>query len=132
MSTAAEGESAQIMEALTRREPLFHRPEFGTTRADFAAMITEDFWEIGASGQCYSRAYVLDVLERRHRQPHEDHWSTTDFRCRQIAPALFLLTYTLQQGARLTRRSTLWQHTASGWKALFHQGTEVQDTATHH
>lgn len=126
VTSDANAELAGIVDALARREPLFHRPEFGTTRADFDAMLTEGFWEIGASGQRYSRAYVLDVLEQRHQQPHEDQWSTADFHCQQIAPEIFLLTYTLQQGARVTRRSTLWQHTAGGWKALSHQGTEVQ------
>lgn len=118
---------ARIIDALARREPLFHRPEFGTSRDDFDAMIAESFWEIGASGQRYSRAYVLDVLEQRHQQPHEGRWSTADFHCQQIARETFLLIYTLQQGARVTRRSTLWQHTADDWKALFHQGNEVQN-----
>ena len=38
-----------ILEELKRREPIFHRPEFGTTRADFQDMMHTDFWEIGAS-----------------------------------------------------------------------------------
>lgn len=125
MTSDANIQLAGIGDALACREPLFHRPEFGTTRDDFAAMIAEGFWEIGASGQRYRRAYVLDVLEQRHQQPHDDPWSITDFHCQQIAPETFLVTYTLQQGARTTRRSTLWQDTADGWKALFHQGTEV-------
>ncbi|MES1153696.1 MAG: DUF4440 domain-containing protein, partial [Rhodanobacter sp.] len=52
-----------VLEALRRREPIFHRPEFGSTRADFERMAAADFWEIGASGRRYSRAHVLDVLE---------------------------------------------------------------------
>lgn len=127
VTSDANTQLAGIVDALARREPLFHRPEFGTTRDDFDAMIAEGFWEIGASGQRYSRVYVLDVLEQRHQQPHEDPWSTADFHCQQIAPEIFLVTYTLQQSARVTRRSTLWHDTADGWKALFHQGTEVQN-----
>ena len=44
-----------ILEELVRREPIFHHPEFGTTRADFANMTVPDFWEVGASGSRYSR-----------------------------------------------------------------------------
>ena len=55
-----------VLEELIKREPIFHRPEFGTTRADFENMTSPDFWEIGASGRRYSRAFVLDELERRH------------------------------------------------------------------
>ena len=35
-------------DALRAREPLFHRPELGTSRADFERMIVDSFWEIGA------------------------------------------------------------------------------------
>jgi hypothetical protein len=53
---------ADIFTQLMRREPIFHRPEFGTTRADFQHMTTDDYWEVGASGRRYSRNYVLDIL----------------------------------------------------------------------
>jgi hypothetical protein len=116
-----------ILEQLRDREPIFHRPELGTTRADFEAMTEPDFWEVGASGRRYSRQYVLDVLEERYRQPVEDDWQTSDFHCREIAADNYLLTYTLQQGARTTRRATLWRHTAQGWKIVYHQGTLVTE-----
>jgi hypothetical protein len=48
-----------ILEELQAREPIFHRPELGTTPSDFTAQMAEDFWEIGASGRRYSRAFVL-------------------------------------------------------------------------
>jgi hypothetical protein len=117
------------LDELIRREPIFHRPEFGTTRSDFESMIHVDFWEIGASGRRYSRDYVLSELENRHRHSGVDLWETTDFHCRKLAPNLYLLTYTLLQDlVRKTRRSTIWQHTETGWKILFHQGTVIQDS----
>jgi hypothetical protein len=116
------------LEELKRREPIFHRPEFGTTRAEFESMMHPDFWEIGASGRRYSREYVLAILEKRHLHPHEDVWETGDFHCQQLAPNIYFLTYTLiQNKIRKTRRSTLWQRTEVGWKIIFHQGTIVQD-----
>jgi hypothetical protein len=118
----------RVLEELKAREPIFHRPEFGVTRADFDGMMASDFWEIGASGRCYSREYVLAELERRHQHPHEDVWETSDFHCRRLGPEVYLLTYTLiQNKMRKTRRSTMWQRTEVGWKILFHQGTIVQD-----
>jgi hypothetical protein len=115
-----------ILDELTRREPIFHRPELGTSREDFERMTAEDFWEVGASGNRYSRSYVLDVLQRRHAVAHDDVWKTSDFDLRQLGPNTFLLTYTLLQNhERLTRRSTIWQLTPAGWKILFHQGTIV-------
>jgi hypothetical protein len=119
---------ADVLEELKSREPIFHRPELGTTRADFEGMTAEDFWEVGASGRRYSRAYVLDELERRYAGEHADVWETKDFHCRRLAEDLYLVTYTLRQGERVTRRSTIWQRTKAGWKIVFHQGTVVQDS----
>ena len=119
-------ELAHVLEELSRREPIFHRAEFGTARADFERMTAEDFWEIGASGRRYSREFVLDELEKRYASPHEDVWETSDFRCQQLAKDLYLLTYTLlQDKTRLTRRSTIWRKTGGDWKIVFHQGTIV-------
>lgn len=116
-----------VLDELKQREPIFHRPEFGSTREHFAAMTDVDFWEIGASGQRYSRDYVLDVLEERLKRPVEDDWETSDFHCRRIAADNYLLTYTLKQGGRVTRRATLWRRAVEGWKIVYHQGTVVVD-----
>lgn len=120
-----------VLEELRRREPIFHRPELGTSRADFEAMMAPEFWETGASGRRYSRELVLQVLEKRHQPGREaaDVWETSDFRCQQLAGDLYLLTYTLRQPARLTRRATLWRRTDDGWKIVYHQGTEVSRPA---
>ena len=116
-----------ILDALKQREPIFHRPEFGITRQDFEAMTETDYWEVGASGRRYSRDYVLGVLEERFKHPLEEHWETSDFHCREIAVDNYLLTYTLKQGERITRRATLWRRTAQAWKIVYHQGTVVAD-----
>ena len=121
-------ELQDVLAELSAREPIFHRPEFGTSRADFERMTVEDFWETGASGRRYSREFVLDELERRFSVPHDDVWETRDFNCRKLAEGVYLLTYTLlQDQQRLTRRATIWQRTADGWKIVYHQGTIVQD-----
>lgn len=116
-----------VLDELQQREPIFHRPELGTTRADIEGMLVSDFWEVGASGRRYSRDYVLAELEKRYAAGHEDKWETTDFHCRRLAEEVYLLTYTLLQGERKTRRATIWQRTPTGWKIVFHQGTIVQE-----
>jgi hypothetical protein len=115
-----------VLEELRRREPIFHHPEFGTTRRDYEGMTHPEFWEVGASGRRYSREFVLDTLKSRLPDPGEDKWVTSDFQCREIAADNYLITYTLAQGARVTRRATLWRRTAIGWQALYHQGTLVE------
>ena len=119
-----------VLAALVAREPLFHRPELGTSRADFERMIVDDFWETGASGRRYDRAFVLDELDRRHADgAYPDDWRCEEFRCRALGADTYLLTYTLHQGPRVTRRMTLWQRGTDGWRAVYHQGTTVQEHA---
>jgi hypothetical protein len=118
--------NCNVLNELVKREPIFHRPEFGTTRQDFEDMTVEEFWEVGASGRRYSRKYVMDTLEQRHSQPHEDIWDTQDFHCLEIAPDNYLITYTLIQGARVTRRATIWRRCCTEWKIVYHQGTIVE------
>jgi hypothetical protein len=119
-------EHLAVLHELMQREPIFHRPELGTTRLDFERMTDPSFWEVGASGHRYSRASILDILEKRYNNLTEDLWETKDFYCFEIAADNFLLTYTLVQGERVTRRSTIWRRAVSGWTILYHQGTVVE------
>ena len=118
-----------VLEELKSREPIFHRPEWGITRSDFENMTDPSFWEVGASGRRYSREFILDTLDDRVLKGYEDVWENQCFHCLEIAPENYLVTYTLLQGARVTRRATLWRRTKSGWKILYHQGTVVDPAA---
>ena len=114
-------ELAAVLAELVAREPIFHRPEFGTTRADFDRMMASDFWEIGASGKMYDRAFVLDLLEKRHKTPQEENLQAFDFQIRELAPGAYLLHYSLLQ----EQRKTVWERSPQGSKVVFHQGTLV-------
>jgi hypothetical protein len=117
-----------ILTELQRREPIFHRRELGATRADFEAITASDFWEVGASGEVYSRERVWASLQRRYADPDYwkgDSWETSDFLCRQLTPNAYLLTYTLRQQERVTRRLTVWKRSGDAWEIVYHQGTVV-------
>ncbi len=116
-----------VLTELVQRELIFHRPPRGTTRADLERMTEATFREVGASGRRYSRECVLEVLEKRAAKRVEDTWQTRDFHLLEIAADNYLLTYTLIQSVRVTRRSTIWRRTAQGWKIVYHQGTVVED-----
>src|SRR5262249_1479190 len=118
-------ELLSMRQELLQREPLFHRAEFGTTREDFEKMTAAEFWEVGASGRRYARQSVLDILEKRYQKPTNAVWEIQDFHCAQIAADNFLVTYTLIQGKRVTRRATIWRRGSDGWKIVYHQGTLV-------
>ncbi|MBS0557788.1 MAG: DUF4440 domain-containing protein [Proteobacteria bacterium] len=121
--TASTLTIAQASRMIAAREPIFHHPELGTSRAAFEAMVDQDFWEVGASGAKYSKAFVLDTLQARHAEPVVETFTVSDFACRELAPNLYLATYQLDQAGRLSRRSTIWRFAGSAWKIVYHQGT---------
>lgn len=114
-----------------RREPIFHRPAFGTTREAFESMTADDFWETGASGRRYSRNFVIDTVVKRYAEGAAESWQAWDFYCQMIAANHYLLTYTLHQGPRVTRRATLWREEDGRWVAVYHQGTIVEEFDDH-
>lgn len=114
-----------VTEALAAREPVFHRREFGTSRAAFEAMTAPEFWEIGASGKRYDRATVLDILEARHRQPVEESLTLTNFECQKLANDVYLASYQLDQAGRISQRSSIWRYSKGQWQIVFHQGTLI-------
>ncbi len=115
-----------ILSELERLEPLFHAAATEATPELFESLVAPEFWEIGASGRRYSREFSLSVLRDRPRTPAPADWQTSDYHVSALGGETFLLTYLLAQPGRLTRRATVWRRTASGWNAVFHQGTVVQ------
>jgi hypothetical protein len=118
-------EQAEILKELMAREPIFHRRQFGTDRNALERMTDENFWEIGASGRCYTRDYAIENLLERYRLPEPHDWPCRDFTIMPLAEALFLVSYILEEPDRTTRRSTIWRRSGFEWKIVFHQGTPI-------
>lgn len=115
-----------VLEELRRREPIFHTQEFGMTGAERERVVAPWYWEVGASGRRYSREFILRGLEERPPVDAADAgWTCSEFGLRRLGAETYLLTYTLRQGERITRRATIWEKAGEGWRILFHQGTVV-------
>lgn len=116
-----------VLTDLQRCEKQFHWPAVEAAREKLATMLHPDFTEIGASGTVYTREEALETLIERAQQQDPPRWHTQDWHCRAIAPGTHLLHYTLCQGTRITKHTTLWQRDVQrgtqDWQALFHQGT---------
>lgn len=120
--TAAQ---APVLAELLALEPAFHAAARQATPAQFEALVAPDFWEIGASGRCYGRAFSLATLCARRETPADADWAMSEGHVAEVAPGLWLLTYRLAQPGRVTRRATLWRRDGAAWQAVFHQGTVV-------
>jgi len=115
-----------ILDQLRSREPIFHTERFGRTLEDFDRSTAPDFWEVGASGRRYSRDFILEMRSREALVDADAAgWKASGFGLRQLGPECFLLTYTLDQQGRITRRATIWERNGESWRILYHQGTVV-------
>ena len=115
-----------VLEELRQLEPLIYAANGGRHRSYFESLLAPEFWEVGASGKRYSRAFVLDALEQRCTNPIDEAWEVSGLHVQTIAEGVYLFTYTLHQPTRVSRRATLWRRTADGWQAVYHQGTVAE------
>jgi len=102
----------QLLGADVRRSP-----------AELAALLDDDFVEIGASGRRYDKRGVIAALlaEATPRRA-----TLTEFAAREVAPDVVLATYrVLPEGAPASLRCSLWRRRDDRWQLLFHQGTPV-------
>lgn len=117
-----------VLQELLTLETRFHGWHPAATLAQFDALLAPEFWEIGASGRRYGRAFARAVLAQRAAQAPASapDWVMADGHVAELAPGLWLLTYALQEPGRRTQRATLWRRGGeAGWQAVFHQGTVV-------
>ncbi|WP_225781678.1 DUF4440 domain-containing protein [Xenophilus sp. Marseille-Q4582] len=125
-SAAAAADVEALREELSRREDLYHAACPAATPEAFEQVVAPEFWEIGASGRPYTRAFCLQVLSQRGARPAADGWRVREARAQRLGADHALLVYTLEQPGRTTLRSTLWRRSERGWLAVFHQGTVIQ------
>ncbi len=91
--------------------------------AALAALLAEDFEEIGSGGRHYDRAQVLHAIGGTPLEAFE----IGDFHLRALAEDLALLRFhtRLRRGGIVLHslRSSLWRRDHGAWRIAFHQGT---------
>jgi len=124
--TQIDPELLPVLEELRKREPIFHTHAFGRTVEDFQQATAPQYWEVGASGRRYSRDFILKKIgEVEFVDADAAGWQCSDFGLHRLGTDYFLLTYTLDQNGRITRRATIWEKSGTCWRILYHQGTIV-------
>jgi hypothetical protein len=86
-----------------------------------AALIADDFLEIGASGRRWTAAEVRELLAAESLAPLPAV-ELAAFEAAEIADAVVIVTYRLG-GELPSERSTVWVRRDGRWQVRFHQGT---------
>ena len=125
MSGTGQPADAALAAELEALERALHAPQVRADSERLAALLDEDFSEIGSSGQCYGRAAVLAEIPLARAQVliESDRYAV-----RLLADGLAQVRYRSRyhvdgQAQRWVLRSSLWRRHAQGWRVLFHQGT---------
>lgn len=103
-------------------------PAARRSRQTISGLLAEEFLEIGASGQLYDKAAILDSLANEHLRGEPDRQIIHDFTARRIAPDLALALYRIVRHGADGReahslRSSTWKIVDGRWQMIFHQGT---------
>jgi len=98
------------------------RPEFRVSATAVAALLAENFVEIGSSGRRYTRPEILAFLAAEPGTGAAGRlW---DFDAQELAPGLVLATYCAslpRDGVSVqSLRSSLWRLREGRWQMLFH------------
>jgi len=106
-------------------ERALHDPVVRGDVAQLAALLDDDFSEIGSSGVCFDRAAALAEIPRERAQVEI---VSTDYDCVLLVPTLaqvrYRSWYVIDGGRqREVLRSSLWRLRDGAWRVVFHQGT---------
>ena len=91
-----------------------------------AALLADDFIEIGKSGRVLSRNEVVTALAA---EPGTDGITVGPMSGQRIAAGLVVVRYTTHHdgGPGTVHRTGWWRQTTNGWRCWFHQATVVPE-----
>lgn len=106
-------------------ERALHDPVVRGDVAQLAALLDDDFSEIGSSGACFDRAAALAEIPRERAQVDI---VSSDYDIALLALTLAQVRYRswyVIDGVRQREvlRSSLWRLRDGAWRVVFHQGT---------
>jgi hypothetical protein len=116
---------------LCELEMRLQRPEIRASATEVAALLADEFFEFGASGNVWSRRQTIEDLPQEQNSPPRES-SCSDFSVRWLAEGVALVTYRgtrriPSEGEELCfLRSSIWKLIDGQWRMAFHQGTPTR------
>ncbi|MBZ9559680.1 MULTISPECIES: DUF4440 domain-containing protein [unclassified Modicisalibacter] len=120
---------SDLLQHLRHLEVALHQPLTRSDRGRLDELLDDEFLEFGKSGARLTKADILEWLPVERRA--DTIWSE-GYEIARLAEDIALLTYRAAQAddegnlSAHTLRSSLWIHSARGWRIRFHQGTATE------
>jgi hypothetical protein len=121
----------QLCSSLQQLEQRLLLPNIRRDARALEALLSEDFREIGASGNVYDRDAIIRLLSV---EPDDDRIVMSDFavtiltrdhRGNEVAMTSYISARTTADGVlkQRARRTSIWMHCDNTWRMRFHQAT---------
>ena len=115
-----------LHDALLRLELQLLDPAIRKERAAVAALLADEFCEVGRSGRVYTKPQILDELASEPERAME----LEDFTVVALGETAALATYRSVHGDAKACRSSVWVWRDGRWQMLYHQGTAAALSAS--
>jgi hypothetical protein len=105
-------------------------PAFRIESESVAALLADDFLEIGSLGRSFDKTSILIDLKN---EPPRSASLLSDFSVRELSPGVALVTYRATRrdlaGQQIGQswRSSIWMQRDGRWLLIFHQGTRIPE-----
>jgi ribonuclease HI len=109
-------------DVIVRLEKSLLTPEVRGDASRLAELLHPDFEEIGATGRLWDRDTTIQALTD---SPESGSEIAAVLEVARVAADALLLVFETSGVHGLTRRSSLWLKTATGWRLRFQQGTPL-------
>jgi ribonuclease HI len=116
-----EESDTEIVERLERE---LLEPAVRTDASRVAALLHQDFEEIGRSGRLWGRDAIVQALALEESSRVDIEVLGTD----RLSPETILLTARTTDARGSSLRSSLWLRVNGRWRLRFHQGTPEADS----
>jgi hypothetical protein len=120
----------QLEDHLKSLEERLVDPAFRIDSESVAALLADDFLEIGSSGRSFDKTSILIDLKN---EPPRSTSFLSDFSVRELSPGVALVTYRATRrdlaGQQIGQswRSSIWMQLGGRWQLTFHQGTRIPE-----
>lgn len=116
-----------LVEELKNLEETLFRNNIRKSPAELSKIISDEFLEIGSSGNVYKKKQIIEDLQIENNIKI----SLSNFEARKLSDNIILVNYKsekIDNGKKyFAIRTSIWKLNENGWQMIFHQGTPVNE-----